>query len=107
MGRIPPCTAHWVIFWGKNPVSPSSASLHAPKQVQGSRGSWHPPSRAPHPSIPHCCCLAAPSTLVQRNPALPMLVTSVCLEKKQVLVAGGKLRNDCSKAARGYSKFDG
>lgn len=46
-------------------------------------------------------------SLVQRDLALLVLVTSVRSEKNQALVAGGELRNDCSKAARGYGKFDG
>lgn len=46
-------------------------------------------------------------SLVLWDLALLVPVTSMCSENNQALVAEGKLRKDCSKAAWGYSKFDG
>ena len=66
------------------------------------------PVRCLHPSLLLPGSTQHPrGSLVQRDSALPVLLASMCSEEGQALVVGGEPRNDCSKAAQGYGKFDG
>lgn len=109
MGRMPPRMAHWVIFLGKKPCQPKLCFPPCPQRGPGQRRVLAPTSLGlPIPPPLTAAAWQHPwGSLVQRDLALLVLVTSVRSEKNQALVAGGELRNDCSKAARGYGKFDG